>query len=285
MTIEVRVIEDSINLEVDEPKKRLTTLYLRYPRFIHAEFMTHRVFGRNAGSSRAIPVKRMVAAIRKDPATPIHWGQNQKGMQAKAELPTIKRRLVKGLWLTGMWVMTSVALLADRLGAHKQVVNRMVEPWAHIMVVVTSTEWTNFFGLRIHPDAQPEIFTLASLIKDAMDKSTPKGLRKGEWHLPFVLSVERQALPLEDQLKISAARCARTSYQTQEGSNPRFDEDIKLYDRLITSKPLHASPTEHQGTPDRMVFGGWEEPSLHGNLVGFIQHRKTLKGENITKFE
>ena len=93
--MEVKVIADSIS----ESGKRITTFQLKYPRFIHSEVMTHRVFSRNASSSRAIPVKKMIEQVRNNPAMPIHWGANQSGMQAKNELNECFRKEVGRVWL------------------------------------------------------------------------------------------------------------------------------------------------------------------------------------------
>jgi thymidylate synthase ThyX len=146
-------------------------------------------------------------------------------------------------------------------------------------VVITSTQWSNFLALRDHPDAQPEIRDLAQKIKAAMAVSTPQLLRPGEWHLPFVTRSDLGNYPLNDCIKASVARCARTSYFTHEGKDPNMTDDLALYERLVGSKPLHASPAEHQTTPDFRVTH-WDNPELGGNLgPGWIQYRKTLPGE------
>lgn len=306
MTISAKIVEDSIS----EQGKRLITFLLFYPRFIHAELMTHRVFSRNASSSRAIPFLKLLRMIRKDPAMPVHWGANQSGMQAHAELTGWRLWMVKKIWLGAMWIMTSIAWLAYLCGVHKQIVNRMVEPWSHITVVVTATEYANWFCLRNHPDAQPEIRELAKQMLLAMTASKPKLLKPGQWHLPFVAqhigSVDRTAagnritangvlrvVPSEEQIldilkKVSVARCARTSYVTHDGRITTVDEDFALHGRLLDAQPLHASPAEHQATPDETFdnphddpVGPWsyQNPELHGNFVGWIQYRKTLEGE------
>ena len=137
MTTEVKIIADSIS----PTGVRITTMQLKYPRFIHSEFMTHRQFSRNASSSRAIPVSRMLKYVWNDPAIPIYWGSNKPGIQAGTELPTFRRLLAIGLWkLSGKAICIPVWCMA-KLGLHKQVSNRLLEPWLHIHVVVTSTEW------------------------------------------------------------------------------------------------------------------------------------------------
>ncbi|MFA7188485.1 MAG: FAD-dependent thymidylate synthase [Sphaerochaetaceae bacterium] len=297
MAFEVKIIADSVNQGGD----RITTLQLKYPRFIHAEFMTHREFSRNASSSRAIPVAKMIEAVREDPAMPIHWGVNQPGMQAHAELDSHEQISARFLW------RKAANLAADRaeemlsLNLHKQVVNRILEPYQWMSVVMTTTNLQNFFHLRCHKDAQPEIKYLADMMHSSYNKQKPLLLLPGEWHLPYITDVDRELVEDYCQIsrvseglskqaeitellkRISAARCARVSYLTHDGVAPDITKDIELFDRLVGSSPLHASPTEHQATPDLTAGSkeGYSEPHLHGNFTGWVQHRKTLPGEYV----
>lgn len=267
MPFEVKVIEKS---KADVSGVELTTFQLKYPRFIHSEFMTHRVFSRNASSSRAIPVEKMLEQVRKDPAMPIHWGQNQPGMQAKVELPMEAMLQAKEAWKTAAEMASYYAAQMHKAGAHKQIVNRILEPFQWISVIVTATEWDNFYALRDHADAQPEIAHLAGMMKYATSLVEPKLVRMGEWHLPYVGEDER-ALYREDILvKLSAARCARVSYLTHDGQAPDVFKDIALYDRLVGSTPIHASPVEHQATPN----GGY---GFNRNFKGWSQHRNEVE--------
>lgn len=266
MTITAKMIEDSIT---EDGQHRLSTLQLRYPRFIHAEFMTHRVFSRNASSSRAIPVKRQIQDIIDDPAMPIHWGKNQEGMQAREELPHWP--VAKEIWLDNCRASVQFAKELMNIEAHKQIVNRLLEPFAHISVIVSATEWQNFFDLRCHPDAQPEIQALANLIRKEIEDSKPKVLKTGQWHLPYVSVAERETEIEYNLLKMSAARCARVSYLTHDGQKPTIDQDVVLFDRLAGSRPIHASPLEHQATPCL------DDTTFWGNFQGFSQHRKIVE--------
>ena len=278
MTIEVKVIADSIN----EYGNRLTTLQLKYPRFIHAEFMTHRMFSRNASSSRAIPVKKIIETIKNDPVYPSYWGKNQPGMQANEELDIDTINKAKIVWENAMNSAIKHAEEFVALGVHKQIANRILEPFSHINVIVSATEWNNFFALRRHKDAQPEIKILADAIYEKMNKSVPRLLSENEWHLPYILESERH-LDIEMLLKMSAARCARVSYLTHEGKEPSIDEDIKLFERLAGRRddnPIHASPLEHQAKSDVYVDNcGWMLSEEHGNFTGFIQFRKSIPNE------
>lgn len=292
---EVKVIEDSIADMVScGHATQITTLELVYPRFIHAEFMTHRVFSRNASSSRAIPTKKLLEIVRDKPCVPIHWGKNQSGMQAHEELedspsddPCLfgqsPRRIAKSIWLNAAHDAAKAAAGLMQIGAHKQIVNRVLEPFTPIRVVVTSTDWANFFALRRHRDAQPEIRHLADLMDRAMKMSKPRTLKRGQWHLPYILPEERDQ-PDTLLTKLSAARCARVSYRTHDGHPPDAAEDLALYDRLMGAAPVHASPTEHQATPDWLHTGPdkktcFATPTLHGNFRGWRQHRKLIMGE------
>ena len=266
--ITAKVIADSVNTH----DQRITTLELQYPRFIHSEFMTHRVFSRNAASSRAIPVVKMIRQVQEDPAMPIHWGANQPGMQATSEVQGDARTLAVGAWINaaGSAALAAQGLMA--LGVHKQVANRLLEPFQLMRTIVTATEWANFFHLRDHEDAQPEIRALAVAMREAMEVSTPKRLSAGEWHLPYVLENEMQLIREEVLRKLSTARCARVSYLTHDGQTPDTDKDIALYERLVGSSPIHASPAEHQATPAKYA------DSRSGNFKGWIQHRKLIEG-------
>jgi thymidylate synthase ThyX len=282
--ISAKVIADSISPE----GKRLTTMQLRYPKFIHGEFMTHRVFSRNASSSRAIPVQKLIADMRRDPAMPVFWGSNKPGMQAGDELTGVDLDMCKTHWREGMKdaIKRAEKLMAN--GLHKQLANRILEPWCHINVVVTATEWDNFYELRVHPDAQPEMRELAMAMLVAQEASTPRPMKPGTWHLPYIdeeglLDGTYGDCTHDDLIKLSVARCARVSYLTHEGKQPNVEDDLKLYERLIGSVPLHASPAEHQGTPDERMDNGthapiWKWPSEHGNFVGWRQYRRMLPG-------
>ncbi len=268
-TISAKIIEDSIS----EKGVRLTTLQLMYPRFIHSEVMTHRVFSRNASSSRAIPVAKMIEQVRTNPAMPIHWGKNQAGMQAKEEMTGQTLDTMMRAWQQAAREAAATAEFMDKHGLHKQVANRILEPFQWMHVIVTATEWDNFFELRDHPDAQPEIHVLAIAMKNAFADSRPMPLDEGQWHLPYVTRAERAEhfQNVDLMLKLSAARCARVSYLTHDGQTPSVEKDIALYDRLVGSVPLHASPIEHQATPLSQA-DMWS-----GNFRGWLQYRKLVE--------
>lgn len=303
MTISARIVADSTY----EGGKRLTTFVLRYPRFVHAEFMTHRVFSRNAASSRAIPTKKFRANVRQDPACPVFWGKNQSGMQAAAELTGFRLKLAKLVWFKAMYVALFFNWVFEKIGLHKQIANRILEPWMHIEVVCTGTDFDNFYALRDHPMAQPEIQELARKMLEAHNASVPRVLKPGQWHLPFMNQDESlDGLTNKDFMylaQLSSARCARVSYLNHNGTHSTREEDLQLFERLMGGSPKHASPSEHQArvpvltvdfdeeSPDTDDYE-WDgpfrvemKPERRSNFDGWVQHRKLIEGETIHVYE
>lgn len=267
MAYSAKIIADSIS----EYGDRLTTMEITFPRMVLAEFNTHRMFSRNSASSRAIPVEKQLERVLKDPFIPVYFGANQSGMQAKAELEGLSRMAAKDEWLAARdSAVAHVKVLLD-LGLHKQITNRILEPFMWHTVIVTATEWSNFFALRTHPDAQPEIRMIAETMNTLYSINDPKEIEVWEWHLPFIQPEERDEIFTDigyDVRKISAARCARVSYLTHDGTRD-IEADIVLYDRLVTGG--HLSPLEHVARPD---FGDW------GNFKGWKQLRKFIPNEH-----
>lgn len=274
MAVSAKVIEDSIA----QNGKRITTLQLEFQRFLLPEFNTHRIFSRNASSSRAIPVAKLIERVKKEPAMPIHWGRNQPGMQASEELDVEAKEKAKIMWQSAALSAASMAESMMQLGLHKQAANRVLEPYLWIQVVVTATEWANFFELRDHADAQPEIRELAAEMRRQMLMSAPvwrprDRMNAASWHLPYVSREERFLFADQPELlaKISAARCARVSYLLTDGTAPSIEKDLALFDRLVGSRPLHASPVEHQAYPLPLAA------QTSKNLVGWRQFRETVE--------
>lgn len=297
MTINAKIIAHSIS---EAPYNiPIVTVQLRMPRFILAEFNTHRAFSRNASSSRAIPVERLIEDILRETAMPIHWGKNIAGMQANEECNEFV--LCTGYkwndgpggnvsreeaWLDARDCAITAARNFNDAGYHKQIVNRLLEPFSFVNVLCTATDWDNFFKLRDHKDAQPEIMILAQAIKKAIVESTPNELREGEHHIPYILE-EEYSLDIKELIKCSIARCARVSYLTFDQKKPTIENDLKLYEKLASAIPPHLSPMEHIATPDKSWSGhyyqpfgpmdGWMNQQFHGNFVGWIQHRRVLE--------
>lgn len=276
MTYSVKIIADSISKQ----GARITTLQCTYPRYIHAEVMTHRKFSRNASSSRAIPTAKLIENSLTNLVYPIRWGLNQSGMQASDQVMDHDTEAeAREIWLEMAKVCARGSARLNELGLHKQWANRPLEWFGTITTVITSTSFDNWFELRDHSDAQPEIHHLAKLMRLAMDGSIPTEVEVGDWHLPYVLDEERKGIQnIDTLLQMSTARCARVSYLTQEGTIPSIEKDVALFDRLVGSKPLHASPCEHQATPRTWLDNGLD--GLGGNLDGWKQHRKILESND-----
>ncbi len=301
--ITAKIIADSIS----PSGERMTTMEIEYPRFILAELNTHRMLSKNSASSRAIPVKSMHEQIKASPAEPVYWGKNQAGMQAKEELTGTNYTDAKFIWQRAMGDALHWAwALADRVGLHKQIANRITEPWMTMKTVISGTEWKNLWWLRCHPDAQPEFHELALKMQQAYENSQPQLLNPGEWHVPYVttqrsraddtlyyIDANDQYITAEQAKIISASCCAQVSYRKNDDT---LEKAEKIFNQLIYSKPAHASPVEHQATPmdlDTYCYyepETWEGGVTHvsangdlwsGNLRGWIQHRKLIANEAV----
>lgn len=291
--IEVKIIKDSYNPEMES---RVTTFELVYPRFIHGELMTHRMFSRNAASSRAIPIDKVIELLKTNPAMPVHWGKNQAGMQANTEIENIEG--AKQLWLAARDNAISHAVVMRDMGLHKQIVNRILEPYQLIKTIVTATCFNNWFWLRDHADAQPEIKELAKQMQSAYNASEPNHLYEGEWHTPYVrtyrardtdkfyyLDENDSYITAEEARMISASCCAQVSYRKNDSS---VEKAAIVFDRLINSVPVHASPVEHIATPitRTMQMSMFDNEAIthldrngklwSGNFMGWIQFRQLI---------
>lgn len=271
--MQVKIIEHSVSAS----GKEICTYQIKTHRFILPEINTHRVFSRNYSSSRAIPTKKYLETVADDPAIPVFWGKNKSGMQATEEIHVPSR--AEYLWRRAAKIASIAAGALAKIELHKQIVNRVVEPfvWAH--GVITTTEIENWNELRNHPDAQPEIQLLAQLMHEAREASTPKFLKPGEWHLPYVTEDEHKTYDIDLLLKISTARCCRVSYLKHDNSAPSIEDDLQLFDRLASARPRHLSPLEHQATPMLEVerrhshIDGWGN-RWSGNFKEWLQYRQ-----------
>lgn len=288
--------------------KRLATFEITYPRFILAELNTHKMLEKNSASSRAIPIEKMIETVRNNPAMPVHWGKNQAGMQAKEELEGDNLSVVQERWRIAMNNACYESQIMDAWGAHKQIANRITEPFQWMKTVITGTEWRNFFHLRAHEDAQPEFKVLAQKMQELYEGELPKELRAGDWHVPYykegIWTPEDTDHTLEEALMISSSCCAQTSFRSSDDS---LEKAKRIYDRLVESKPVHASPFGHQATPivsetitttdddletvivsEKNIISKpwtWEDGVtayhkklglMSGNLAGYIQYRQLI---------
>ena len=263
----------------------LTTVEVEFHRFILPELNTHRVFSRNYQSSRAVPVEKMIKQVRNDPALPVHWGKNQRGMVADEHLIGEKLEDSINCWKAAARWAADQAQNMLYYGVHKQITNRLLEPFMWTKGVITATRegWDSFFKLRCHPDAQPEIKLLAERIQEAINESEPNLLNYGDYHLPYALediSKYEHTVTIEDLIKISTSCCAQVSYRVLDDS---LDKALKIYDMLnlpvdgvYPDDPAHFSPTEHVA---KVIPSCYEESVSTGNFTGdtFWQYRKALE--------
>lgn len=321
--IKATVLCDSIS----QAGIRMLTFEIEYPRLILAELNTHRVLSKNSFSSRAVPFTKMVKQLD---GRPVRFGANQAGMQDSGEHnTTIKRPFFDDFGKPTLYTPTEAweaakedaigwAEAFSEAGYHKQVFNRLLEPWQMMKTVISGTEWANLWWLRDHDAADPTFHELVRCMRIAKDASTPETLIAGEWHLPyvdivwvkedesddfrrayFIGDIGEIEVSLEEAIKVSCARCAAVSYRN-EGYN--LAKSIEVYEKLVGADRKHASAFEHQATPllDMRVLDSpdtnipyqthtWQPGITHmdhdgnlwsGNIKGFIQFRKLIPGEN-----
>lgn len=268
--------------ETYETGDEIYTFHCHYPRFIHSEVMTHRAFSRNARSSRAVPVEKMIEEVSMNPVVPWHWHKNCSGMQGYEEcnegvlFSSSMPESREDAWISASIAAVNAAEGFAEAGYHKQIVNRLLEPFMWIDTLITTTErgLDNFFELRRHPDAEPHIHDLADMIYKSLQSCSIQKLEDGHWHLPYILYSD-EFLSIEDQCKISAARCARISYNPFDEDKANVKKDLELFDKLAGSKPIHASALEHQARADK-----WMKRS--GNFYrGWIQFRQLYESRHI----
>lgn len=307
--ISAKVVCDSIS----EQGVRLTTFEIEYPRIVMSEFNTMRAVSKNSSSSRAIPVSKMLEHTKNINLKPIYFGSKKSGMQAGDELVGEDLQYAKSTWESALHSMVHSAKILDECGVAKEVCNRLVEPFQLVKVVCTATDWANFFNLRLHPDADPNICMLAYKMYQAMQESKPIVLKAGEWHLPHVnvgwngkgemcyFDEDFNSVELEQAIRLSAASCASVSYRTEGMTLEKAD---KIFDMLIKAEVVHSSPMEHQATPVKQscyITGvnelhpeTWEDGITHmnkqgqlcsGNLRGYVQYRHLLKSNTCYSFD
>lgn len=279
MSISATIIGDSIN----PAACRLTTFILTYPRFIHSEFMTHRCFSRNAASSRAIPIEKMLAAVRDNPVWPTRWGSNKPGMQDGGELDNGAALACQSILRLLQIEACSTVQAMSEVGLHKQVANRYLEPWGHITVIATAPDWglANFFNLRANPMAQPEFQVLAYRMLAAYIASMARLVGWGGWHIPFIdaeINGSIDDTQVSALVKSAVGRCARVSYLRQDDDT--MEKNIELHDRLAASG--HWSPFEHvaQAKRDQLNVSNFDRASRYIPLSRWEQYRKTFATEN-----
>jgi hypothetical protein len=327
MNITAKVIRDSVS----EQGIRLTTMLVDYPRIVHAEQLKHRMFSTSAASSRAIPFAKMQEQLT---GKPTRFGSAQAGMQDGGQLDkpikftdgygTINCESASDFWDYAAGVASDISGAFKDAGFHKQIYNRITEPFQTMRVLITATEWDNFWWLRNDVAADPTLHETARIMKEAYDASKPQILKAGEYHLPFVDQIRDKKgmqsfyiraeqpktensvgiatpLTLEEAITVSCARCAAQSFRNTDYGLKKSEQ---VYDRLVNDDKVHAGALEHVATPMKVAESdyrglglinvpsypkSWQDGVSHadrdgqlwsGNLRGWVQHRKTVVGEN-----
>lgn len=307
-TTSAKILADSIS----PAGHRLTTFEATFPRIVLSELNTHRMLSRNSASSRAIPVEKMIKRVFEDPYVPTHWGKNQKGMQAEQDVGEEQRHQAEVIWFEARDDAAGDAQRLLDVGIHKQITNRLLEPFMWHTALITGTEWANFFHLRDNKDAHPDFRDLAHAMGELWRKEEPKWLGENDWHAPLLSDEDFEQAILTDPThptlvqerlcKISVGRCARVSYLTHDGKrDPQADVD--LCQRLLVNG--HMSPFEHVARPmtsyelnlfkqKKVVWDAslemwkWigvgatrdgEHTHFLGNVQGWVQYRKLIPHE------
>jgi thymidylate synthase ThyX len=273
---------------------RITTFILELPRIILSELNTHRVFSKSSASSRAIPFDKMIRLVQDNPFIPMAFQKEHKGMQGNEYYEGDQHMTCVEDWLDARNAAIAIARSSFRYSITKQLRNRILEPFMMQRVILTGTDFENFFRLRAHGDAEIHFENLANKMLAAYNESQPNKLKVGEWHIPMgdrfestrieesikicKDSLKKVGVMLDDttnaKLAIATARCARTSYNNFEG-NDDYVADIKMTERLIATVPRHLSPAEH-------IAQCTSNGDYIGNFKGFKQYRKFFVDENLS---
>ena len=294
--------------------KEIVTVKVKYGLIVHSEFLRHRQLSRGVKSNRAIPCATIRKEVLSNPYIPLVFGKNKRGMQSSE--PMCFEGVGRALFKAARYPAVFFHYVLDKMGLHKQVCNRLLNPWQWVEETITATEWQNLYALRIHDAAQADVREVVECIKEVIDKNREFGvvqkLKPGEWHVPYVSTRRYKKdgeleyfdndwtkLSVEDALVCSAARCARSSYNKHDGTSTTLSTDAPLFETLLKDSPKHASPVEHQATPMQVPYNehwhtdgsvGWIEGVTHvdkmgnywsGNFCGWVQYRQLIPNESV----
>lgn len=265
----VKILADSIS----PADNRLTTMELCYPKRIHEELLTHRVFARNARSTRAVPTIKYIEEINNGKTYIPAFTKNKKGMQGEI-IEKESEEWVDALvtWNHARRLAIKATEKLAQLNIHKQDANDLLAPFIYVHTVYTASEyykmpmgknytfdcpWDSLFNLRVREDAHPAFQDLSRKMRAAYKESEPIPRRQ---HFPYISSDrEKNFTSPEICMKVSAARCARVSYAPFGESETNIEKDLELGNRLLESK--HMSPFEHPAVVSEGQWGcfyGWK---------------------------
>lgn len=291
--MEVQIIKDSIN----EAGARVTTIGVRAPKFLDAQFEKHRQFvqdyskltgfmdsdttpmAKSASSSRAMTGLKTTEQVAGQPYIPEMIGHLQKaGMQPDGYFKYKTLKEIQEIIREMATVNASYVQKLYEQGVTKEIANRYIEPYMMSEFIITATEFDNFIELRADNEhAQIQIRQIANMVKVLREVHEPTKLKTGEWHIPLVDDLGDN-YTIEEKILISSARCARKSYMTKR--IVEIEKDLEL--GIILRESLHLVPYEHQAqatesneyTTEMFPYKGWIPAR---NLVEYNEEKREIK--------
>ena len=291
-----------IQYSKNEEGKEIITYSLKYGLIVHAEMLRHRLLTNNVKSNRAVSMKQIRNEVLKDPYVPVKFGKQQKGMVASSEADFKNAGVCRWLWKSARYPAVFIHWTLEKLGLHKEITNRVLNPWQWVRETLTATEFDNFYHLRLHKDAQTDIQVIAKAMLEAKNEYPESDiviLKEGEYHVPYVkrsrntpdgklvyLDNDMSILTPQEAIEASCARCARSSYDNHDGTkalyhkthNGKGRSDKEIYQDLVNSNPVHGSCAEHQATPMKIPYNehwftdgsiGWKDGVTHVDKNGY----------------
>lgn len=284
------IVADSI----DNFKNRVTSFVLNVPQIIVKELLRHRMFSFSSSSMRAIPFKKVLKNIKEDMFIPLAYQSHHKGMQGIKYLTKDDAKKAREQWInSGLKACDEAKRLYD-LGVTKQLCSRLIEPFGFAKILVTATEYNNFFELRCpkysieehitfptkkrfkyyyseekdwpktdldwysinKSGAEIHIQALAEAMWDARNASKPKQLKAGEWHIPFGDKFD------EDRItKVIKSTCQLVPMKEEDKIKAQWlREDIKV--KIATARCARISYNNFEGKDDYAA-----DIKLYGRLL------------------
>lgn len=213
--INAQILADSTN----KFGNRLTTFVVTFPRIILAEFNTHRMLSKNSASSRAIPFNKMLKMVETDPFIPIAFQKDHKGMQGTQYFTGWRAKVIELAWVSASKAAIFAAKKLNKLGLTKQLCNRLLEPFMMHTVIVTGSEWENFFHLR-SPQYIYSDDTLTSVSRSWKDYGLEMGRDEDEWH-DSATTLERLGVN-KGMAEIHIMALAEKMWDEYQTSKPKF---------------------------------------------------------------
>lgn len=221
MSFAARAIADSISTL---SRIRIITILATYPRLIHSEVMTHRMFGRNSASTRAIPLKNQLRNILTNPFIPEKFGINEPGMQSWSYLAGLKHNEAVEIWLRGRdrAVTTVIELILGLELAGKVLGYDTSEEGAYAPADVLLAKLDEVIALI--PASQSEVPLDDTTLLNVHKQLAGRGLEAYMWHTIVITATEWdnfRALRDHPDAQGEIATIARHIRQAIETSTPR----------------------------------------------------------------